>query len=590
MPCSGWNGLINAKTFMEVNPSSKVIVFDSAETIGGVWAKERLYPGLKSNNMVGNYEFSDFPMTEERFRVQPGRHIPGSVVHEYLRQYASNFDIQHCIRLRCEVQIAELERESGSWLLTVLSRHESGRYSNSHVRAQKLVVATGLTSKPFIPNIAGMEDFGALIFHSKEFGKHTASLNTARNVLVFGSSKSAWDVAYAYAIRDVQVDLVIRSSGQGPGWMSPPFVTPLKLQLERLILTRVLTWFNPCAWGDADGYGATRKFLHGTWLGRKFVLLLWFILGRYIGTQNGYDQHPATRKLKPWSDPFWNVSLLNYNSDFFELVRRGRIKVNVADITHLTSKTVHLSDGTALLADTLICCTGWIQRPSIEFLPCGIESAIGLPHHSVEPNLLAEEADKEILSRFPSLRNQPPTNPHYKALRSKSNTSRGVAAQNSRSPNQPYRLYRFLVPPPCGLLSIRSIAFPGSHISAATIPLAQAQALWLTAYFSNKIPHLCSTDATSGTSEAQSSIAWDTVLHSQFGRWRHPSAGDGFGSRFPDMAFESLPYVDLLLKDLGLKRWRKTTRWREWFEPYGLEDYKGLVSEWMETVKHLGGD
>lgn len=107
--------------------------------------------------------------------------------------------------------------------------------------------------------------------------------------------------------------------------------------------------------------------------------------------------------------------------------------------------------------------------------------------------------------------------------------------------------------------------------------------------FSNKIPHLRSTGTAAEASVLHSSIAWDTVLHSQFGWWRHPSAGDGLGSRFPDMAFESLPYVDLLLRDLGLKRWRKGVRWREWFEPYGLEDYKGLVGEWMETVKHPGG-
>ena len=588
---TGWNGLVNAKTFIEVNPSAKVIIFDKAKTIGGVWAKERLYPGLKSNNMVGNYEFSDFPMTEERFGVKSGQHVPGSVVHEYLLQYAEEFDIQHRIRFSSEIQTAELQEESSGWLLTVLSKlGSSGCSQSSHVRAQRLIVATGLTSDPFIPNIAGHQDFGALSFHSKEFGDHADSLNTARNVVVYGSSKSAWDVAYEYASRDVQVDLVIRGSGQGPGWMSPPLVTPLKLRLERLIFTRVLTWFNPCAWGEADGYDSARRFLHGTWLGRKFVLLLWFILGHYIGTQNGYDQHPATRKLKPWNDPFWNVSIINYDSDFFELVRHGRINVNVADITHLTSKTVHISDGTTIFADTLVYCTGWSQRPSITFLPSGIESAIGLPYHSIEPNLLAEKADKEILSRFPALRHQPPTNPHYKALTSKTNTTRMDAPQNSKAPNQPYRLYRFLVPPPSRLVPTPSIAFPGAHISAATVPVAQAQALWLTAYFSNKISHLRSTGAASEASVLQSSIAWDTTLHSQFGRWRHPSAGDGFGSRFPDMAFESLPYVDLLLRDLGLKRWRKGGLWREWFEPYGLEDYKGLVSEWMETVKHPGGD
>ena len=59
---AGVHGLAMAKTYLEVNPKDKVQLLDSQASIGGVWAKERLYPGLKTNNMIGTYEFSDFPM------------------------------------------------------------------------------------------------------------------------------------------------------------------------------------------------------------------------------------------------------------------------------------------------------------------------------------------------------------------------------------------------------------------------------------------------------------------------------------------------------------------------------------------------
>jgi len=38
------------KTFREVYPDSSVVVFDKAAPIGGVWAEDKLYPGLRTNN------------------------------------------------------------------------------------------------------------------------------------------------------------------------------------------------------------------------------------------------------------------------------------------------------------------------------------------------------------------------------------------------------------------------------------------------------------------------------------------------------------------------------------------------------------
>jgi hypothetical protein len=52
------------------------------------------------------------------------------------------------------------------------------------------------------------------------------------------------------------------------------------------------------------------------------------------------------------------------------------------------------------------------------------------------------------------------------------------------------------------------------------------------------------------------------------------------------MAFDSLPYVDLLLNDLGLPCHRKGGwGWRELFVPYNQSDYRGLVTEWIENIQ-----
>jgi len=104
----GISGLANAKTYLEIHPDADVLILEKASTIGGVWAEHRLYPGLKSNNMLGTYEFSDFPMDPETFKIQPGQHIPGQTMHDYLEAYAKNFKVFDKIRFSCVVESVEV--------------------------------------------------------------------------------------------------------------------------------------------------------------------------------------------------------------------------------------------------------------------------------------------------------------------------------------------------------------------------------------------------------------------------------------------------------------------------------------------------
>lgn len=96
-----------AKTYLDVNPHAKMVIFDRAKSIGGVWATERDYPGLKTNNMLGTYEYPDFPMDPNTYGVQPGEFIPGRVVHKYLADFATAFDLVKLIRFQSRVVSAD---------------------------------------------------------------------------------------------------------------------------------------------------------------------------------------------------------------------------------------------------------------------------------------------------------------------------------------------------------------------------------------------------------------------------------------------------------------------------------------------------
>lgn len=577
---SGWSGLAAVKTFLEVNPSSNVILLDAASSVGGVWAKHRLYKGLKSNNMLGTYEFSDFPMDEASFGVKPGEHIPGHVIQRYLEMYAVHFRFSDRIRLDTRVRTAE-RTPDGSWLLT--ASVPDGK--ESIIEAKKLVMATGITSEPYLPPFEGQDSFSAPLFHCRDLLEYEDQiLKPEKRVTVFGGTKSAWDAVYACATSDMQVDWIIRESGHGPVWMAPPYVTPLKKWLEKLVTTRFLTWFSPCVWGDADGFGVVRRFLHGTWLGRKIVDAFWSILANDVIQLNAYDKHPETKKLKPWVSPFWiasGLSILNYPSNIFDLVRNGTVRVHIADIDRLSENTVHLSTGETVPTTALICSTGWKATPNIQFLPDGIDKTLGLPW-SQDPidSIIIKKASEEILHHFPRLLTQPPANPKYHPL----------APTAEASTPHPFRLYRFIVP--TGLIEDRSIAFLGVTMTINTALLAQTQALWATAYLSDRLtlssplslPCPSSLTGKELKIPAQSSLEleWETALHTEFGKYRYPA---GFGRRNPDFVFDAVPYVDLLLTDLGLNAERGRGLWARCFVPYGMEDYTGLVAEWL-----AGGD
>ncbi|KAL2819977.1 hypothetical protein BJX63DRAFT_333750 [Aspergillus granulosus] len=595
---AGWSGLAALKTYRQIYPLASTCLLESASTVGGVWACDRLWDGLKANNLRGTYEYSDFPM-DDSFGVKIGEHIPGHVVQRYLQRYCEEFKLESAIRLGARVTVVEhVEPEPGEfpWKITyVLS--ESG--TERTVQTRKLILATGLTSQPYLPDLPGSSSFSRPVFHSSAMPHYHKSVvtNPSSRIAVYGATKSAWDAVYAAATAGASVDWIIRDNGHGPAWMSPAYVTPLKRWLEKLVTTRLLTWFSPCIWNDpvAEGVGSrVRSFLHGSWLGRKITDTFWSILGNDVITLNKFDSHPETKKLKPWISPFWvasGLSILNYPTNFFDLVTKtDKVRIHTDHITSLAENgTIHLANSPDLLnIDALIVASGWKPMPEIEFRPKALVSDLGYPSAlDPLPTSLTSAADEEILRRFPRLATRPVV------ARPSPYTPLAEDAQSEKQALHPYRLTRFIVP--VGKLAKeRSVAFIGVPMTINTSLVAQTQALWITAFFSNRLSLAEITTETCPPAVAallkkttpdeedhrEADILWETALHTQFGYHRYPG---GLGKRNPDFVFDAIPYVDILLRDLGVEGVRKlSSGWKRFFEPCGVEDYVGFWGEWMK--------
>ncbi|KAI0133786.1 hypothetical protein BJ170DRAFT_690147 [Xylariales sp. AK1849] len=610
---AGWHGLAMAKTYVEATMNIaqaarqedvtdvNLVIVDAAQSIGGTWACERLYPGLKTNNSAGSYEFSDYPMDQKKYTLKPGQHIPGPTVHQYLSDFADHYELTPHIRLRTSVDSATLQPDS-SWLVKY-STYDRVVNADDHIReirrtgqltARKLVLATGLTSEVYVPQFPGQDTFRGNLFHSKHLKDQDDVLSTSRCVVVIGGNKSAWDVCYRAAQFGAQVHMVMRPSGGGPSWVWRPIRVGSLFQtsLSRMSLTRLFTWFDPYPFGPVGKIA--RWFLHRTLFGRMICWLFWAFLDRYVCTVNRYATKDNVSLMRPWTSTFWmgnSLSIHNYETDWFQLVKEGRIIPHIADVEFLDEKNIHLSDGSTIEAHILVACTGWKSIPTIKFHPRRLQQELTLAigaggskrgdfqeddRESVQtapfmnPQVTHElenakekiiQARKEILELCPELTSKP-----IRKLPVEASSSYGQEKPDSVS----LGLYRYMVPPFQTFLENRNIAFIGAHMSIHAVMLAQVQALWITAFFQDKIGSLEIKD-----------VAYETLIHSQYERIRRPQEAGGSGERFPDLVFDSLPYVDMLLEDLGINTRRKNSWFEDLFQSYTLSDYRGLVKEWL---------
>jgi cation diffusion facilitator CzcD-associated flavoprotein CzcO len=211
------------------------MILEAAPSVGGPWASDRIFPGLKTNNLLGMYEHPDFPMDEQKFGIKKGEHVPAKKMLEYLETLVKESGIAKFLRLNTKVEL--VEKTGDGWALHCVSSSSGEPHT---ITTPKLIIAVGNTNKPKMPKYPTSSAFEPPVLHSKEFPAHVSSIaKAASHTLVVGGGKSAWDVAYACATQpDATSTLLIRPSGNGPTWMTPSHVTPFTLWLEKLVFTR----------------------------------------------------------------------------------------------------------------------------------------------------------------------------------------------------------------------------------------------------------------------------------------------------------------------------------------------------------------
>lgn len=198
--------------------------------------------------------------------------------------------------------------------------------------------------------------------------------------------------------------------------------------------------------------------------------------------------------------------------------------------------------------DAILCGTGW--KRGLNMFENNMLRDLGLPYpKDVEPPMetakwekLVGEADARVLSRFVMLRNPPK---HYRKYESRT----------------PYRLYHTMAP-----VHDNSILFLNHIVAGAKLFAAEAQAIWAVAYWDKafKIPSVAEREK-----DIAHMVAWNKRRYLSNGELGHFAA------------FDSVPYVDKLLDEIGLTSHRRKGWLGNMFAPIMPVD---LGKAWQEYL------
>ena len=277
-----------ARTYLRLRPDANVLIIDSDNTVGGVWSSERLYPNLVAQVKLGLFNYTDTPMSERGATSQ--KLVTGNMIHNYLHKYAEDHDLLR--RIRFSTFVDRAERCNRGW-------HLSFKDSTDVVETEKLLVATGVTSIPNLPEYES-QDVSIPIIHSKDLGLSFDALRKDRiqSVIVVGAAKSAYDAVYLLLTLGKKVTWIIRPDGAGPLPILPAELFGF-LNSIAVASTRLMTCLSPSI---LNTNGIFYYFFQRSTVGRWFTGKFWDTVTFLSNRHAGYSQGDHVSMLKPEID------------------------------------------------------------------------------------------------------------------------------------------------------------------------------------------------------------------------------------------------------------------------------------------------
>lgn len=415
----------------------------------------------------GMFEYSCYPMEKLSKDKMFYNYFPGSHVTEYLEAFSvhktySEKTLQE--RIVFNSPVTRISKGDKVWIISTNSK--------TSFTCRKLIIATGLTSTPNLPTFS-KDSFTPPIIHTRSLAANISLLSnpSINNVVVIGGSKSAFDAVQILHSLNKSVTWVIRTTGQGPAFLAAPNAPwPLHSSHE-IISMRLVAKMSPCIFEPADNWA---KFCHGNKLGIWLVDAVWSFVDWLWKHVAEFDRDENMKGLKPGRTVFLSADGLAVSNSEGLWDNVSKAKILRDEVERAEGTELVLKSGNMLSCDAVVAATGWMNTyPMFDDV---LATELGLPMSPQKAHQDGKEAaawddllataDKKVIETFPRLASLP-TYPH------------------SEPKSTPGKLYRYIIPITGDI--DHSIAFVGAVGSAQSLNVAEIQALWATAYLSDKL-------------------------------------------------------------------------------------------------------
>ena len=346
---AGIAGIVSATVLH--NDGFDVNLFEKENSIGGVWAPSRAYPDLRANTPGILYAFSDYPYPESAEEFPSA-----SQIRNYLQSYTDHFNLRDYIHLSNEVVNISRQSYSSNSKFKVTVKDLNRSSGTKQMDFDFVVICNGVFSKPYLPDLEGMELFDGEILHSSEFIDPEIIIN--KSVVVVGAGKSAYDCAAFASQYTDRCALVFRK----PHWMIPRYFFGF-IRYDWLFANRFSELFAPY-------YKKNRieSFLHDRAAG--FISQYWKGQSRLIALL--LKMPPILIPQRPLPLGFENIGVGN---KFYKKLAQGKIGLKRSQINSFNeSGEILLDSGERLTADVVIFATGW--RQNLDFIDEELQNKI----------------------------------------------------------------------------------------------------------------------------------------------------------------------------------------------------------------------
>ncbi|MFF5037228.1 flavin-containing monooxygenase [Nocardia salmonicida] len=309
------------------------VIIDEADGVGGTW-HWNTYPGVAVDIPSFSYQFS-FEQRTDWSRV----YAPGRELKAYAESCVDKYELRSRIRFGTTVTGADFDEDADRWVLHTAD--------GSDLTARFVISATGVLTRPKLPDIPGIESFAGTVMHTSRWD-HRQDLRGKR-VAIIGTGASAVQVIPEIASQVEHLTVFQRT----PIWCLPRPDLPLPLA-ARLAL-------------KVPGGRTLTRLVSQTYVEFTFPLAAHYhnsLPTAAIGERAGLAH--LRRQVK---DPAVRAALTpkyalgckrpSFSNDYLSTFNRSNVTLETDPISEITATGVRTAEGAEHPADVLILATGF---------------------------------------------------------------------------------------------------------------------------------------------------------------------------------------------------------------------------------------